>query len=103
MNSPQALKEALEQGPVSVSVAAYNDVWKNYKSGIITEGCEGKLDHAVVAVGWGNMFGIDYWILRNSWGTSWGENGYIRVADFGENGPGLCGVLSGPPSFPVTT
>lgn len=72
------IKEALMlYGPVSVGVAAGND-WSNYRGGILQgSACTSKqLNHAVQIVGWGK----GYWIVRNSWGTGWGEQGFIRIA-----------------------
>lgn len=54
--------------------------------------CGTNLDHAVMAVGYGSENGLDYFIIRNSWSTSWGEDGYIRLAA-DRDGPGVCGVL----------
>jgi cathepsin L len=65
-------------GPVSISVAA--DEWVFYESGVFNGDCGATIDHAVVAVGYGTEDGNDYWIVRNSWSSNWGENGYIRVA-----------------------
>ena len=77
----QSMKSALEHGPVSVSVQADQDTFMNYSSGILTVNkCLGhRLDHAILAVGWGSENGVDYLIVKNSWGTSWGESGYIRM------------------------
>lgn len=76
-----------------MAVAAGNNVFMNYSSGIITadEGCPHAIDHAIVAVGWGEENGTQYYIVRNSWGTSWGEEGYVRMAT--EGGLyGVCGI-----------
>lgn len=54
--------------------------------------CGHNLDHAVTAVGYGSENGKEYYIVRNSWGPSWGEDGYIRMAA-GKDGNGVCGVL----------
>jgi len=68
-------------GPLAIAVDAEQG-WQTYKSGIITN-CNGRqLDHGVLIVGFGTSTdspAVDYWIVKNSWGTSWGEAGYIRL------------------------
>lgn len=80
-------------GPVSISVDA--SVWHSYSGGV-WNGCDMQspdINHAVQAVGYGtDPVGGDYWLVRNSWGTGWGENGYIRVA----RNTGLCGTDTNP-------
>jgi len=83
--SVDQMKRALmKYGPLSVGVASGND-WSNYKGGVLSgSACTSKqLNHAVQIVGWGD----GHWIVRNSWGTSFGENGFIRL-DFGCDGIG---------------
>jgi C1A family cysteine protease len=88
----ESIKAAIEIGPCSVAVAAGNDVFMNYSSGIVTadEGCPTKIDHAILAVGYGYEGDQGYYIVRNSWDTTWGESGYIRIG-MGE-GDGVCGI-----------
>lgn len=62
-------------GPLSVGVAAGSS-WNNYSGGIYTACSNKQLNHAVQIVGWGET----YWIMRNSWGTGWGEKGFMRIA-----------------------
>ena len=72
-----------------------------YKGGIISgSSCGTNLDHAVNMVGYGTENGQDFWILRNSYGTSWGERGYFRVARSSKDGPGVCGILK-MSSYPI--
>jgi len=69
-----------QTGPIAVSVDA--SAWSAYHSGIF-DGCNQKkpdIDHAVTLVGYGVDNGQSYWLIRNSWSASWGENGYIRLA-----------------------
>jgi len=55
-------------------------------------GCGTQLDHAIAAVGYGtDAAGTPYYLIRNSWGTNWGDQGYIKFKMIG-NGPGMCGV-----------
>jgi len=73
-------------GPLAVAMNA--TPLQYYSSGIFTSSCAGALNHAVVLVGYGSSNGADYWIVRNSWGTGWGEKGYFRIA----RGKGQCGI-----------
>jgi len=71
-----ALKKAIaEIGPVNVGV--YASTWSHYSGGIFDESCHGSINHAVLGVGYDTAAG--FWIIKNSWGTSWGEDGYIRL------------------------
>lgn len=86
------LLNAVAVGPVSAYVDA--ESWQTYAGGILSR-CSGKnLDHAVLVVGYGTQSGQDYWIVKNSWGTSWGEAGYLRLARQ-SSGPGLCSIAVG--------
>ena len=58
------------------------------------------LDHGVLAVGFGTDSGVDYWIVKNSWGDFWGEKGYVRMLKTDKEGPGTCGIQL-QASFPV--
>jgi len=80
---------AVANGPVSAYVDA--EEWQTYTGGIFAEKCTGDLDHAVLVVGYGSQTGQDYWIIKNSWGTSWGESGYIRLLRH-QSGQGLCSI-----------
>ena len=87
-----ALKRAVAQNIVSVAVDARS--WMSYAGGIIKDNCENKLNHGVAIVGYGIEEGTNhnYWIIKNSWGAAWGENGYVRVEDTEESGDGVCGI-----------
>lgn len=69
------LQTALNNGPASICLAA--DAFQTYRGGIL-QSCPGSVDHCVQGVGYDTTG--NYWIVRNSWGTSWGEQGYIRIA-----------------------
>ena len=99
--SNTALMTAVAQQPVSVAIEADTFAFQYYKSGIISgTACGTNLDHAVLIVGYGTSSGVGYWIVKNSWGTSWGELGYFRVAQTTATGPGVCGIMS-MPSYPT--
>jgi len=81
-NNYTAVVDALNIGPLAITVAA--GPWMFYDSGVFTgcskSGSATELDHVVQLVGYGDDNGTPYWTIRNSWGTSWGEKGYIRIA-----------------------
>ncbi|TDH69551.1 hypothetical protein CCR75_005026 [Bremia lactucae] len=88
------LTRALSGQPVAVGVAAGNPTWKQYKSGIVSSCATSDLDHAVLAVG----YTPSYFKIKNSWGTHWGENGYMRLKrGAGFSRSGTCGI-GGPQS-----
>lgn len=87
-NQCTALAFALVDRPISVAVDASN--WSPYKSGIFSN-CKTEINHAVLLVGVTD----NYWWVKNSWGTSWGENGFIRLAR--GNTCGICMY----PSYPT--
>jgi len=97
------MMNALYVNPVSVAIEADTKSFQVYSSGVFSNsGCGTTLDHAVVLVGWGTeSVGGDYYILRNSWGTTWGESGYMKLGRGSAYGKaGECGVLS-KPYYPV--
>lgn len=94
--SVDALMSAVAQQPVSIAIQANQLTFQFYSSGVITSNCGQNLDHGVLLVGYGNESGIDYWKVKNSWGTSWGENGYVLIE---RSSADLCGVLDAP-SYP---
>ena len=94
--SESDIMAAIAQQPISVAIQANRMVFQLYNGGIFdSSSCGTSLDHAVALVGYGTDGGQAYYILRNSWGTSWGEQGYMKIANTG-NGAGICGVLSDP-------
>ena len=96
-NSPDQLRAALNRQTVSVAIEADQSVFQFYTSGVITSGCGQQLDHGVTAVGYGTEGGDDYFLVRNSWGASWGASGYVKI---GASSSNVCGILS-QPSFPT--
>mmetsp|Transcript_11020 Transcript_11020/g.30954 ORF Transcript_11020/g.30954 Transcript_11020/m.30954 type:complete len:383 (+) Transcript_11020:81-1229(+) len=99
VHDEQALLEAVAQQPVSVAIEADEMAFQLYKGGILTQKCGSKLDHGVLLVGYGTENGTDYWKVKNSWGASWGEAGYIRLKR-GVPKDGECGIKDGP-VYPV--
>ncbi len=102
-NNQLALKEAVANyGPVSVSIEADQKIFQFYTEGIIKDiTCGTNLDHGVLIVGYGEENGDKYWIVKNSWGENWGENGYVRILRSDkEFDPGVCGIAM-QASFPI--
>jgi C1A family cysteine protease len=90
--SETALKTQLATQPVSIAIQADQSVFQVYQSGVFSSSeCGTALDHAVTLVGYGTESGEDYYLMRNSWGSSWGEAGYMKMAMIGD-GPGICGL-----------
>ena len=84
-------------GPTSIAIEADKATFQQYKTGVITSAaCGTTLDHAVLAVGYGTENGQDYFLVKNSWGAAWGDQGYVKL---GSNN--ACGLL-GSPSRPTT-
>ncbi len=94
-NSDDAMMEALMKQPVSVAIQADQKDFQLYKSGVFTGSCGTKLDHGVLLVGYGEKSGEEYYLLKNSWGETWGDNGYMYLGkgDKYNKGEGQCGVL----------
>ena len=97
------LRKGVAQQPVSVAIQANKRSFQLYQSGIYNDyDCGTELDHGVLVVGYGYDFESDmkYWIIKNSWGANWGENGYIRIVRDIDDQRGLCGVAM-QPSIPI--
>lgn len=92
----KALLAALAIGPVSIAIEADQAGFQFYHSGVFDGACGQNLDHGVLLVGYGTEKDKPYWIVKNSWGRSWGDSGYIKLA-YGKN---LCG-LADAASYPI--
>jgi C1A family cysteine protease len=95
-HTENALGAAVDGQPVSVAIEADQSGFQLYKSGVFCGVCGTNLDHGVLAVGYGSEGTTDYWKVKNSWGTSWGEQGYIRMC----RNSNKCGI-SNEPSYPT--
>ncbi|KEH31479.1 putative actinidain [Medicago truncatula] len=96
-----ALKKAVSHQPVSVAIEAGGRALQLYQSGVFTGRCGTNLDHGVVVVGYGSENGVDYWLVRNSWGTNWGEDGYFKLErNVKKINTGKCGIAM-QASYPV--
>jgi cathepsin L len=90
------LLSAVNIGPVSIAIEADQPVFQYYSSGVLdSSACGTTLDHGVLIVGYGTST-EDYWIVKNSWGSSWGQSGYVYLA----RNKNTCG-LAQDPSYPV--
>ncbi|EOA24345.1 hypothetical protein CARUB_v10017584mg [Capsella rubella] len=93
-NDEEALLKAVSQQPVSVAIDGSGDAFRQYFGGIFEdENCGTDGTHTVTVVGYGtSKEGIKYWLLKNSWGKSWGENGYMRIKRGVDAPEGMCGL-----------
>jgi len=98
------LEAAVAEGPVSIAIEADQTAFQFYSGGVLTGTCGTRLDHGVLVVGYGtdSASGDKFWKVKNSWGESWGMDGYILICkECDKNGrAGECGILM-EPSYPV--
>jgi C1A family cysteine protease len=95
-NNKSALQNAVYLTPVSVAIEADTMYFQTYTSGVLTDAaaCGTNLDHAVLAVGYGQENGNDYFLIKNSWSADWGDNGYVKIGANASSG--VCGVQMDP-------
>jgi C1A family cysteine protease len=90
------LKDAVNLGPIAIAIEADQQGFQFYSGGVFAGSCGKNLDHGVLLVGYGTESGKDYWLVKNSWGDSWGDAGYIKLAQ----GMDQCG-LADSASYPT--
>jgi cathepsin L len=90
-NYTELVTAVATKGPIAISLAAGGFKFQLYGGGVMSNCNDYVMDHAVQLVGYGTDNGKDYWLVRNSWGGSWGEKGYVRIARHGE-GNEPCGT-----------
>jgi len=95
-HTENALGAAADVTPISVAIEADQSGFQLYKSGVFCGTCGTNLDHGVLVVGYGAEGTNNYWKVKNSWGSSWGESGYIRIC----RNANKCGI-SNEPSYPT--
>lgn len=100
VNDSEALKKAVAHQPVSVAICATPSM-QFYRNGIIKEdSCCTSLNHGVLAVGYVDSDNEKYWIVKNSWGSGWGEDGFFKLSMESKNPEGVCGVHKAA-SYPI--
>ena len=92
-NQTKYLASAVFKQPVAIAVEADQLSFQFYRSGVFSGNCGTDLDHGIVLTGYGNLNGKDFWKCKNSWGASWGLNGYILIEKTDADGPGKCGIM----------
>jgi len=87
------MRVAVARQPVAISIDAGHAVFHNYTGGVLdSTACGIATNHAVSIVGYGTDAdsGLEYWLVRNSWGSSWGVDGFIKIAI--TEGDGICAI-----------
>ncbi|KAG6407078.1 hypothetical protein SASPL_130060 [Salvia splendens] len=95
-----AMQAAVARQPISVAIDASASEFQLYADGVFTGSCGKKLNHGVLVVGYGKDKGVGYWIVKNSWGTGWGNKGYMKLHRGSSDKRGVCGVAM-ESSYPV--
>jgi C1A family cysteine protease len=102
----QNMMTSVTTAPMSIAIQANQIAFQSYSSGVLTSGCGPLLDHAVQLVGYNSDTSTPYWIVRNSWGASWGKSGFIYIGQGQGSGiapnAGVCGINEKPYSVTAT-
>ncbi|TYH74371.1 hypothetical protein ES332_D05G394200v1 [Gossypium tomentosum] len=100
-NDEEALLKPVTNQPVSVALEGHGRDFQFYNGGVFKGDCGNSLTHAVTIVGYGTSEeGLNYWLIKNSWGETWRENGYMRIQRNVETQGGLCGIAM-KASYPI--
>ena len=106
-NNEKVLMRAVAHQPISVAIQANLTSFRFYKRGVYQDpDCGDQLDHGVLIVGYGTdiLQDLDYWIVKNSWTSNWGDEGYIKILrnyeKYGGDSSGMCGIAV-QPSYPI--
>jgi C1A family cysteine protease len=101
MRSEKRLKNVVAMQPVSVAIDSNSKNFHHYKSGVYNGPCGTELSHVVTVVGYGKEGRSEYWVIKNSWGSSWGEQGFGRIKRNTAGKPeGMCGIAMYP-AYPL--
>ena len=85
----------MQKGPVAVALQSDSIVFMQYAGGIITDlSCGHDVNHAALVVGYGSENGMEYFLVKNSWGAAWGDHGYVKIGV--QAGEGVCGIQVAP-------
>merc|ERR1712100_160246 len=96
VSGASGLQSAVQTGPVSVAIEADQSAFQRYSGGILSSGCGTNLDYGVLLAGLNTAQG--YYLVKNSWGSSWGDSGYLKISTSGN----VCGITS-QPSYPTVS
>lgn len=96
-NDESSMMYAVSKQPIAATIDASGDYFQYYQGGVFSGPCGTSRNHAITVIGYGqdSSTGTKYWIVKNSWGSWWGEGGYIRMA-IGASSYGLCGIAMAP-------